>query len=100
MLLGAVAPGWWPSLGITRSLLDVQILRPNHSRSAELGANMVGLSNLWGFVFFKFVCIYFYRGGRERGREGDTHWCERETSISCILYGPQVGTSLHPRHVP
>lgn len=50
-LLGAVGPGLWPFLGITSSLLDVQILRSSHSRSAESGAIMVGPSNVVVFFF-------------------------------------------------
>ena len=29
---------------------------------------------------------------RERRREGEKHRCEKETSVGCLLYMPQLGT--------
>ena len=38
---------------------------------------------------FIFKNLFLQRGeGTERGEE---HWCERETSISCLLHTPQLG---------
>ena len=41
--------------------------------------------------------IYFFR---EKGREGEEHLYERETSISCLSHAPNQGPCLQPRHVP
>ena len=35
-----------------------------------------------------------------RGRDGDKHQCERETSIGWLLHMPWPGTKLQSRHVP
>ena len=44
------------------------------------------------FIFNSF----WERGGREGGREGEKHWCERETLISWLLYAPNLGTNPAP----
>ena len=38
--------------------------------------------------------------GREGGKEGEKHWCVRDTSISCPLHAPNWGPGPKPRHVP
>ena len=37
--------------------------------------------------FLRFYLLIF----RERGREGDKHWCDRETLIGCLSYVPWLG---------
>ena len=40
------------------------------------------------FFFYKFLHIYLFMSreqGREEEREGEKHWCERETLIGCLL---------------
>ena len=57
----------------------------------------------WGWqasqCFILFILIFFYlvsfRERRRAGeREGEKHQCVRETSISFVLYAPQLGTKL------
>ena len=58
---------------------------------------------LWGalFSFFLFFilaqgyvyCFFFLE--RDEGSKREKHWCEREASISCIPYAPQVGDWNH-----
>ena len=38
--------------------------------------------------FFKCYLFIFRERGREGEREGEKHWCERETSVSCLLSDP------------
>ena len=45
------------------------------------------------------MLIDFRETGREGEREEEKHGCERETSISCLLYMPRVGPIPQPRHV-
>ena len=42
------------------------------------------------FIYlFIFVCLFTRERGREgKEREGEKHWCERETSITCLPYMP------------
>ena len=38
---------------------------------------------------------------RERGREGESKGAKPpETLLGCLLYVPQLGPNLQPRHVP
>ena len=40
--------------------------------------------------FYLFIYLFLERGeGREEEREGEKHWCARETSIGCLSYAPQ-----------
>ena len=41
-------------------------------------------------LFLRILFIYF----RERGREGEKHWCERETLFSHLSHMHQLGTRL------
>ena len=41
--------------------------------------------------FLELFC-YFRKRGKEGERKGEKYRCERETSISCLLYAPQPGT--------
>ena len=62
---------------------------------------MFGLKNKIEMVcnsFFKKILFIFRKKGREGERE--EHWCERETSIGCLLYAPRQGPNPQPRHVP
>ena len=43
------------------------------------------------FVFLFFFLIFIYLFLERRRGEGEKHWCERETSISCLLYVPHLG---------
>ena len=54
---------------------------------------------LFYFIFLKILFIFSKRG-RKGEREGEKHWCERETLISCLLHTPNWGPGLQPRHVP
>ena len=38
--------------------------------------------------------------GREGGKEGEKHWCVRDTSTGCLSHTPNQGPGLQPRHVP
>ena len=43
-----------------------------------------------------FHPLFIFRGkGKEGEREGEKHWCERDSSVSCLSYAPQLGTE-HP----
>ena len=52
------------------------------------------------FFFFKILFIYFHRRGREGGREGEKHRCQRESSICCLSYmhppGPNLASDSWP----
>ena len=50
----------------------------------------------------RFLKLIFRERGRkgERKRKGEEHECERETSISCLLYAPWLGTNPQPSYVP
>ena len=48
-------------------------------------------------IFYLFI---FRERRREGKREGEKHWCMRETSIGCPLLTPNWGSGLQPRHVP
>ena len=45
------------------------------------------------------IYLFIYLFG-ERIREGEKHWCERETSVGCHCMCPDWGHNLQPRHVP
>ena len=45
------------------------------------------------FFFIDFLNLFLERG-REGESKGEKHPCERETSISCLLYTPRPGTKL------
>ena len=60
-------------------------------------------SHAFNIIFYLknlFFIVYFRERGREGEREGEKHWCERETSIGCLLYAPDWEPNLQPRHVP
>ena len=46
---------------------------------------------LFLIYFFNFIYLILKRGGGSE-REGEKHWCERETSISCLSFVPQPWT--------
>ena len=43
----------------------------------------------------KFYLFIF----RKMGREGEKHWCVRDTSTGCLSHTPNQGPGLQPRHV-
>ena len=48
--------------------------------------------------FYLFVCLFiylFWRGRKHGEREGEKHWCARETSIGCLLHAPRVDLALN-----
>ena len=47
-----------------------------------------------------FTLIDSRERGREGGREGEQHRCERETSVGCLPHVPWPGIDPHPRRVP
>ena len=50
-----------------------------------------------GFVIF-FLRFYLFIF-RERGKEGQKHWCARETLMCCLLHTPNRRPGPQPRHV-
>ena len=52
--------------------------------------------------FFKgrFYLFIFRERGKEREREGEKHWCVRETFIGCLSNAPSWAPGPQPRHVP
>ena len=50
---------------------------------------MVQISNINTlFLHFYFIYLFFRVRGREGGKEGVKHGCERETSTNCLSYTP------------
>ena len=48
---------------------------------------------IYVFILSKDMLIDFRERGRETGeRDTHPHGCARETSISCLLHTPQLGT--------
>ena len=48
-----------------------------------------------------FIYLFIYRSrGRKGEREGETHWCERETLIGCLLYALSQGLTHSPGMCP
>ena len=45
--------------------------------------------------YFNFIFFYFQREG-EKKREGENHWCERETSIGCLSHSPNKDRTWDP----
>ena len=44
-------------------------------------------------IFFKIIYLFILKErGREEKRDGEKHWCARETSIGCLSHIPQLGT--------
>ena len=66
---------------------------------------MCSLCNAYGIysnanlkkIFHLFI---FRERGREGEKEGEKHWCLRETSICCLSNIPKWGPGPQPRHVP
>ena len=52
------------------------------------------------YLFLKKILFIFRERGSEREREGEKHWCARDTSIGCLLHAPNWGPSPQPKHVP
>ena len=52
------------------------------------------------YIFRRFYLFIFRERGREGEREGEKHWCVRDTLISCLSHSPNWGPGLQPRHVP
>ena len=48
--------------------------------------------------FFKKKRFYLFIF-RKMGREGEKHWCVRDTSTGCLSHTPNQGPGLQPRHV-
>ena len=48
----------------------------------------------------KKILFIFREEGRETGREGEKHWCEREKSIGCLFHPSWQGLDPQPRHMP
>ena len=46
-----------------------------------------------------FYLFIFRERGREGEREGEKHWCVRDTSIGCLSNAPSWGPGPQPRHV-
>ena len=47
-------------------------------------------------IYILKILIIFRKKEREGEREGQKHWCARETSIGCLLHNPDHGLGLHP----
>ena len=45
----------------------------------------------WGDFFIAFFFFFFFNLDRERGKEREKNWCEREAFIGCLLYAPRLG---------
>ena len=88
----------FPTLGFWQDLTEV---RTTQLESSFLSASYMFLitynewharkSDVSNFQLFFFLRFYLYIF-RERGGEGEKHWCERETAISCFSHMPQPGT--------
>ena len=51
--------------------------------------------------YILFIYLFIYRSrGRKGEREGEKHWCERETLIGCILYALSQGLTHSPGMCP
>ena len=48
----------------------------------------------------RFYLFNFRERGREEEREGEKHWCVRDTLITCLSHAPSRGPGPQPRHVP
>ena len=47
--------------------------------------------------YFRFDLFIFRERGREGEREGEKHWCVRETSIGCLSRAPNQAPGPQPR---
>ena len=76
------------------------------------GAFEILLPDIWGgtpkkeiyllkivYSFFKILFIFRERE-QMREKEGEKHWCARDTSFGCLLHAPNWGPCRQPRHVP
>ena len=48
-------------------------------------------------IFFFFYILFIFR---EKGREGEKHWCVRKTLIGCLLHTPSGGLAGNPGMCP
>ena len=74
--------GWIPGPGshsIFLSLIDVSFLL---------------------FFFLRFYLFIFRERGSDGEREGEKHWCMRDTLVSCLSLTPKGGPGQQPGHVP
>ena len=55
-------------------------------------------SNKMIFFWKRFYLFIFRKRRRERGREGEKHWCVRETSIGCLLQAPTENLAWDSTH--
>ena len=60
----------------------------------------IWLSCLCIFTFLKMILFIFRDKGRKGKREGEKHWCVRDTLIGCLLHISNWGPGPQPRHVP
>ena len=71
---------------------------PNHIAAAvsRLGEKLY-FSLLTGSLFFiiKYFIYLFLGRGREGEKEGEKHWCVRESLIGCLSYMPPPGDLAH-----
>ena len=50
--------------------------------------------------FFLKILFTFRERVKERKREGEKHYCERQTPIGCLSYMSQLGMNMQARQVP
>ena len=51
-------------------------------------------------ILKRFYLFIFRERGREGEREGEKHWCARETLIGCLLHTSNWRSGPQLRHVP
>ena len=83
----------------TYLLSHQKVKNENQSKVSNFKLKLFFQEFLWLFFFKDFIYLFLERG-REGEREGEKHWCVRDTTISCLSRAPTWGPSLQPRHVP
>ena len=68
--------------------------------SYESCLNPLDVDLYYLLYFLKDFIYLFLDRGREGEREGEKHWCARDTSTSCLSHGPNWGPGWQPRHMP
>ena len=79
----ACNPGMCPDQELNQWLFGLQ-------KNVQPVRDSLSLFLFEDFIYlFIFVCLFTRERGREgKEREGEKHWCERETSITCLPYMP------------